>query len=140
MIPRICPLCQQQSLTKLASLYWAWTVADGRRRAWKQQACGDCFREHYVNLVVASMEPVLMCPGCGISTVDEFDAVYLSYYLPGMPSGQSEMPLCGPCAVEVRNKALLGSTQLEDRGVGVGGPQPQAQDPAQMWADLGLRP
>jgi hypothetical protein len=81
-----------------------------------------------------------MCPACGIGTADDYDAVYLSYYLPGMPSGQAEMPLCGPCAVTVRNTAMEGAAPLEDRGVGVGGPQPVAQSAAEAWASLGLRP
>lgn len=140
LIPRICPLCGQQSTSKLASLYWAWTRADGRRKAFKQKVCADCFRERYVKLVVASMEPVLLCPNCGIATADDFDAVYLSYFMPGMPGDTSEMPLCGACAVEVRNMALLGATELEDRGVGTGGPQPQAPTGAEVWAALGLGP
>jgi hypothetical protein len=140
VIPKTCPLCTQQTLGKPASLYWAWTRADGRRKAWKQRVCTDCFREHYVRLVVASMEPVLMCPACGISTVDDYDAVYLTYCLPGMPKDQSEMPLCGACAVNVRNLALAGAVELEDREVGVGGPQPLAINAAQAWADIGLRP
>ena len=140
VIPKICPLCTQQTLGKPASLYWAWTRSDGRRKAWKQKVCVDCFREHYVKLVIASMEPVLICPACGISTVDDYDAVYLTYCLPGMPKDQSEMPLCGPCAVAVRNTAMSGANALEDREVGVGGPQPVAQSASQAWADLGLRP
>jgi len=140
VIPRQCPLCEQQIQGKPASLYWAWTRADGRRKAWKQKVCTDCFRERYVRLVVASMEPVLICPACGISTVDDYDAVYLTYCLPGMPKDQSEMPLCGPCAVETRNLALTGATELENRELGVGGPQPVAQSGAEVWASLGLRP
>lgn len=140
VIPRICPLCVQQTQGKPISLYWAWTVADGRRRAWKQKVCAACFEEHFVRLVVTAMEPILICPACGIGTVDDYDAVYLSYFIPGMSSGQSEMPLCGPCAVAVRNKALEGAAPLEDRGVGVGGPQPQAPGAAAMWEALGLRP
>jgi hypothetical protein len=133
-------MCQQQQVGKPASLYWAWVRADGKRKAWKQQICQDCFREHLVKLIVNSMEPVLICPACGIGTVDDYDAVYLTYCMPGMPKDQSEMPLCGACAVEVRNKALLGAKELDDRGVGVGGPQPQPQSAAQTWADLGLVP
>lgn len=140
VIPKICPLCNQQSLSKLASLYWAWVRADGHRKAFKQRVCADCFREHYVKLIVASMEPVLICPACGIGTVDDYDAVYLTYCMPGMPKDQSEMPLCGACAVSVRNLALTGASELEDRGVGVGGPQPEAPTGAAMWAALGLRP
>ena len=140
MIPRICGVCEQQFLGKPASLYWAWVNADGRRRAWKQKVCPDCMREHYVELIVKSEEPVLICPGCGISTVDDYDAVYLTYCLPGMPKGQSEMPCCGACAARVRELALRNAAPLEDRGVGVGGPQPVAQSATEMWDSLGLRP
>jgi hypothetical protein len=140
VIPKICDLCHQQHLEKPASLYWAWVRADGRRKAYKQRVCAACMQEHYVKLIASSFEPVLICPACGISTVDDMDAVYLTYCLPGMPKGQAEMPLCGPCAVEVRNKALEGARELEDRGVGVGGPQPTAQGAAGgPWAAIGLR-
>jgi hypothetical protein len=142
MIPKICALCQQQRTEKPVSLYWAWNRADGSRKAVKQKICPDCFREHYVSLVVTSMQPVLVCPSCGIGTVDDYDAVYLTYCLPGMPKDQSEMPLCGACAVVVRNKALEGASDLEDRGVGVGGlgPQPMVQSAAETWAALGIAP
>lgn len=140
VIPKICPLCKRQSESKLASLYWAWVRADGRRKAFKQKVCADCMREHYVPLIVASMEPVLICPSCGIGTVDDYDAVYLTYCMPGMPKDQSEMPLCGACAVSVRNKALEGSSELDDRGVGVGGPRQEAPSASEAWAALGLRP
>lgn len=138
MIPKICDLCEQQRLEKPASLYWAWTNADGRRRAWKQRVCPDCVREHFAPLIFKAEDPVLICPSCGIGTADDFDAVYLSYFMPGMPAGQSEMPLCPSCAVVVRNKALHGARPLEDRGAVVGGPQPQVVTAAQTWADLGL--
>jgi hypothetical protein len=140
VIPKTCPLCARDGVGKPASLYWAWTRADGRRKAWKQKVCPDCFREHYVKLIVAAMEPVLICPACGIGTADDYDAVYLTYCLPGMPKDQSEMPLCGACAVVVRNLALTGAAELEDREVGVGGPQPEAQSAAELWASLGLVP
>jgi len=66
------------------------------------------------------------------------DPIYLSYYMPGMPEGQAEMPFCGACAVNYRNLALEGAHELEDRGVGVGGPQTDAPSP-NPWAELGLR-
>ncbi len=139
VIPRICPLHEGDFLGKPISLYWAWNNADGRRRAWKQKVCGDCFRENYASLVVRAMEPVLLCPKCGIGTADDYDAVYLSLFVPGMPSTQSEMPLCPSDAARLRNLALRGATELADRGVGVGGPQPDAQKPV-SWEALGLRP
>lgn len=140
MIPKICAICEQPGMGKPASLYWAWVVADGRRRAWRQKVCRDCFEEHFLKLVVSSMEPVLLCPSCGISTVDDYDAVYLSYFMPGMPGDQAEMPLCGACAVRVRVLAQKGASPLEDRGVGIGGPRPVAPSGAEAWAALGLRP
>jgi predicted RNA-binding Zn-ribbon protein involved in translation (DUF1610 family) len=142
VIPKICGSCKQQVLEKLASLYWAWTNADGRRRAWKQKLCASCVQDDVVGLIVAAEQPLLVCPSCGESTVDDMDAIYLTYCLPGMPTGQSEMPTCGSCAVAIRTKALRGAVELPDRqaeaGVGVGGPQPI--DAAGAWAALGLRP
>ena len=46
------------------------------------------------------------------------------------------MPTCGACAVAVRQIALQGASELPDRGVGVGGPQPVARTGAEVWADL----
>jgi hypothetical protein len=140
LIPRICGLCEQQFVGKPASLYWAWTNADGRRRAWKQKVCPDCLREHYARAILASEEPVLICPNCGISTVDDYDAVYLTYCIPGMPKAQAEMPCCPSCAVLMRSNALKGAVELQDRGVGVGGPQLEPVSATQMWDQLGLRP
>ncbi len=140
VIPKICPLCSQNVVGKPAALYWAWVRADGRRKAWKQKVCRDCFVANYQELIVKSFQPVLICPACGISTVDDYDAVYLTYCLPGQAKDQSEMPLCGACAVHVRNLALAGAVELEDREVGVGGPQPVAPSAAETWASLGLRP
>lgn len=139
VIPKICDLCEQQSLAKPASLYWAWTNANGVRRAWKQKVCPTCLQEAYGQLILGSEDPMLICPSCHIGTADDYDAVYLTYCIPGMPKGQSEMPLCGACAVRVRQNALKGARELEDRGaVIVGGPQPQEVTAAQAWAALGL--
>jgi hypothetical protein len=137
VIPKICDLCEQQRLEKPASLYWAWTNANGARRAWKQRICPDCFRSELTELIVRSTDPVLICPACGIGTAEDYDAVYLSYFLPGMPGGQAEFPMCPPCAAVLRGKAIKGARQLEDRGAPVGGPQPQAPTAAETWADLG---
>ena len=140
MIPKVCGSCEQQVLEKLASLYWAWVNADGRRRAYKQKVCSTCMVEHYAKLIAGSQDPVLLCPACGISTADDMDPIYLSYYMPGMPGGQAEMPTCGACAARVRSQALRGAQPLEDRGVGVGGPQPQQASATSVWDSLGLAP
>lgn len=139
MIPKQCGRCEQQVPGKRASLYWAWVNADGRRRAYKQMVCPTCVIEAFAALIVRSEEPVLICPDCGIGTADDYDAVYLTYCLPGMPKAQSEMPLCGSCAVKVRTEALKGATALPDREAGVGGLGPQPTDPVPDWGALGLR-
>lgn len=142
MIPKICDLCKQVRTEKPVSLYWAWNLADGHRKAYRQKVCLDCAKHHYASLIRAALEPILICPACGIATVDDYDAVYLTYCVPGHEKQQSEMPFCGPCAVGVRVKAMEGATLLDDRGVGVGGLSPQPSDltSTALWDQLGLTP
>ena len=138
MIPRTCGLCEQQAIGKRASMYWAWMRADNKRVAYKQLVCEDCVREAYVPLIVNAEQPVLACPACGISTVDDYDAVYLTYCLPGMPPGKSEMPFCPPCAAVLRGKAMSGAVQLEDRRQESGGSELSPPTAPQAWAALGI--
>ena len=142
MIPKQCDACQMVGTDKLSSMYWAWMRADRTRVAYLQKLCYACFVDQALPLIVAAMQPVLVCPACGISTVDDHDDVFLTYCVPGESKASSEMPLCGPCAVGVRNKALVGATALEDRqsgGLGAGvGPQPiPSKD---VWRSLGIVP
>ncbi len=141
MIPRKCDSCGLEQASKRASMYWAWTNANGQRRAYKQLICTDCWREQVLPLVARAMEPVLICPMCGESTADGFDAVYLTYCLPGQAKDQSEMPLCGSCAVKVRNVALTGSL-LPDREATRAGAEfsAPASNSRSVWDELGLRP
>lgn len=144
MIPKTCQMCHETGTNKLTSLYWAWNLADGARRAYRQQVCRGCMVGHYAQLIIAAEEPLLACPACGIATVDDYDAVYVTYCIPGMPKGTSEMPLCGACAVEVRTKAMTGAASLADReasGGGLGlGPHPTPPSTAEVFASLGIRP
>lgn len=142
MIPKICASCEQQQDYKLISLYWAWARADRTRVAWLQKVCRACFTEQVAPYASNAMEPVLMCPVCGIGTVDDYDTVWVTIYVPGMPKLDSEWPCCGPCAVAVRTRAMAGATQLPDRQSGslgaASGPQPASA--AATWEALGLRP
>lgn len=140
MIPKKCDMCTQERAGKPVSLYWAWVEVDGRRHAYKQLVCADCLRERVVQLIARSEEPVLICPSCGISTADDYEAVYLTYCIPGMPMGQSEMPMCGADAAAVRDMVLANCKPLPDRGAVVGGPQPDAPTAAETWAALGIVP
>jgi hypothetical protein len=139
MIPKICDSCSQQSAEKPCSCYWAWKRADNTRVAYLQKLCFTCFCTQVLPLVEPALQPVLACPGCGISTVDDYDSVWCNVFVPRQPAYTLEMPLCGPCAVKVRNAALVGARQLEDRQAGslgaASGPQPvPATD---IWASLG---
>jgi len=142
VIPKICNLCEQQRTEKLSSFYWAWVGPAGRREAYKQLLCRDCVMEHFAPLILHSEDPLLVCPDCGIGTVDDYEAVYLTYCIPGMAKAQSEMPLCGACATKLRAKALENSRRLADREASIGGPQSDAPEPtlADQWAKLGLHP
>jgi hypothetical protein len=142
VIPKICGSCGVAGTDKLSSVYWAWLQADHRRVAYKQKLCFGCFCEQLLPLISAAMEPVLICPACGIETVDDHDDVYVTYCVPGQAKAQSEWPLCGPCAVVVRNKALVGAERLDDResqglGANIG---PQTISSEGTWASLGLAP
>jgi len=142
VIPKICNSCAQQSTVKLCSLYWAWTRADRRRVAYLQKLCLDCFRLQVADIASRAQEPVLMCPACGIDTVDDHDDVFVTICVPGFDKLASEWPLCGPCAVEVRNRAILGASRLEDRQSGSLGADasPQPVSSADAWAGLGIVP
>lgn len=142
MIPKVCDLCQVAGTDKLASLYWAVNNSRGDRQAWLQKVCSGCFQEAYGMMVVRAVEPVLICPSCGIGTADDYQAVYLTYCVPGRAKEQSEFPFCGACADMVVLKARLNSRPLEDRGVGAGGPStgPQPSGPQDdPWSLAGLR-
>ena len=140
MIPKTCSACRVAGVAKLASLYWAWMQADRHRVAYKQMLCASCVQERVLPIIIAAMEPVLVCPMCHIGTVDDHDDVFLTICPPGMPKTASEWPLCGPCAVEARNFALLGASPLEDRqpqgsGAAFGPRTPTAED---SWAAMGI--
>jgi len=142
VIPKTCSGCGQIGTEKLAACYWAWMRSDRVRVAYKQKLCISCTAARVLPLLVNAMEPVLACPSCGIATVDDHDDVYLTICPPGMPKTGSEWPLCGPCAVEVRNFAQTGAERLEDRAsVGLGASSsPQPTSAEATWAALGIVP
>jgi hypothetical protein len=142
VIPKTCNACGTVGAVKLASCYWAWMRADRSRVAWLQRLCFGCAVTRVVPLVAAAMEPLLACPACGVATVDDHDDVFLTFCPPGQASVKSEMPLCGPCAVEVRNFAQTGAVRLGDRLLQGSGAEssPRTLSGAEVWASLGLRP
>jgi hypothetical protein len=125
---------------KNSTLYWAWTLADGSRRAYRQRLCIDCFRELAVPLISQSASDALICPVCGGSSVDDLDPVYLTYFLPSMPKGTCEFATDAACAARVRSWAMQGAQELEDRALAGAEASAPALSADAAWAALGLRP
>lgn len=134
-----CSYCGARDKGKNAWLVWAWNRADNVRVAYRQKLCVDCVATNLMPLVINSQESLLSCPACHIDTTDIMDAVFVTYILPGWGKEQGEFATCGPCAVEVRNRAQTGADLMEDRQVGVGAAAP-TQTRVSVWDALGLRP
>jgi len=125
----------------MAQVTWAWLRADRRRVAWRQNLCIDCFSAYVLALdTEQAPEGALTCPGCHMGVTDELDPVYCTAYVPHTGKVRFEIPTCGACAVEVRNKALRHAVQLEDREPESRGQAPGAPSPVSAWAALGIVP
>jgi hypothetical protein len=137
-----CCVCHGHIPNKPVSIYWAWNRADGSRAAWLQKVCVACFAAGLAQLAQKIAPDALVCPQCGIGTVDDMDPVYASLYIPGYEKITVEAPLCGPCAVPIRTAAQVGATALPQRqGVlGGQGQAPQLMPADQVWRDLGNLP
>lgn len=81
----------------------------------------------------------MCCPACGTSTENDMDPVYVTTYVPSIGRVRLELPLCAPCAVEIRNRAQQGATKLEDRDPESWGRGPKTEA-ITAWAALGIEP
>jgi C4-type Zn-finger protein len=91
-------------------------------------------------VAIKAGEELVMCPVCGIGTMDDMDPVYADIFVPGFEKVRAEMALCGACAVGVRNNAMIGCEVLPDRGSEIGGPQPPNGPTVDVWAEIGIVP
>jgi hypothetical protein len=135
-----CSSCSQRVPGKLCQIYWAWFQADDVRVAYRQRLCMTCFSASVYAPMLDAMNDLVSCPICHAGTASDMDPVYATIYIPGQPQIQSEMALCGPCAVEMRNRALVGAEKLPDRRDESGGSSPPTISAADSWAALGIRP
>jgi hypothetical protein len=138
MSRRKCDLHGERISGKLASCYWAWFLADGKRVAWRQLLCSPCLSEHFAailrNTSSASMD-VNTCPGCGGSSESDLDLVYLSLYLPKQVERTYELNTDAACAAKIRGSIVDHAERLPDRSSETRGPSPDDEDP---WSDLEL--
>jgi hypothetical protein len=137
-----CSSCGQRSTSKLSTVYWAWNLADHSRRAYRQRLCITCYCMSVAPLSGEQDMEHLACPLCHVGTDDDMDPVYATVFVPGTPKFRIESPTCAPCAVEVRNRAMQGADDLEDRqqlGVGAETSAP-TYTAADAWASIGVVP
>jgi hypothetical protein len=133
-----CSYCGARDRGKNAWLVWAWNRADGERVAWRQKLCVTCVATNLSPLLINAQEAPLSCPACHAGTENDMDPTFVTYIIPGWEKQQGEFATCGPCAVEIRNRAQTGADKLEDRLVGVGAAAP-TQTSVSAWDQLGLR-
>lgn len=115
MIVKRCTRCQD---TQTASLTWtsaAWVRADGVRRAYAHKLCDTCVAAKVAPVHTASESPVMTCPGCGIGTQDDYDAIWLTFIPRGVGKFRADAPFCAPCAAQYRIWFQEGARELEDR-------------------------
>jgi hypothetical protein len=137
-----CSACLERPEAKLSQVTWAWLNADRQRRAYRQRLCVQCF---CTNVLALDRERPsgqrLTCPGCGIDTEDDFDAVYVTAFIPGAGKVSYELPLCGVHAAEVRIRAQKNAELLEDRAfVSSGQATGTAPSLTAAWEALGIVP
>jgi hypothetical protein len=141
VILKYCSQCGESQKEPLTWTVWAWNRADGVRVAYKQKLCLTCVSTVVAPLYVASENPLMVCPRCGIDTKEDCDPIYCAFIPRGLGKMNIEAPTCGPCAVHLRNFAQTGAEYLEDRNTSSRG-----QDLAprygglETWVALGLLP
>lgn len=134
-----CSICGERIFGKPASLYWAWRLADGTRRAWKQSLCSQCFVAHYMQYVINAEASTWACPRCQTPTETDYDAIYVDIYMPRQPRHRAEFATCGMCAAQIRAHVQQFSGQLPDRMPADGRPQPPMDSADVAWDELGMR-
>jgi len=136
-----CSYCRQRSDAKLSQVTWAWLNAARERVAWRQKLCVACFVQNVLGLdKEVDLTAPLSCPACGIGTEHDYDAVYITSFIPGQGKMRLELPTCGACAAIIRGRAMENAERLEDRLALVEGPGPSNTDTSDPWAALGIRP
>jgi len=120
-----CTGCEKRCESKPFNTTFAWRRSDGARRAYRAILCTACYVAKVVPLDrdYVSLE-VLACPGCGIATEDDYDAIFVTSFIPNYGKRSVEAPFCGACAASYRSWVLEHAQELEDQVGATGGPYP----------------
>lgn len=116
-----CGRCGRRTPGRLASLYSAWFLADGRRTAWKQRVCVECVATGLRALLASAGEAsdsLVMCPACGVDSSGSLDPIYLTVYLPKQEAREFALTTCASCAVTLRLSLQERAERLPDREQG----------------------
>jgi hypothetical protein len=83
----------------------------------------SCYLQMVVPLDIdyTSVE-TLTCPNCGIATEDDYDAIFVTSFIPNYGKRTIESPFCGACAAVKRGWILEHARELEDQVGATGGP------------------
>ena len=138
-----CSRHGQRAPGKLASVYWAWFLADGERRAYRERLCIPCYAQFVVAIGIEAVEQPDHCPICHTEVGRDADPIFATVYRPGAEPEETMWNTCGVCAVSARAPIVEGGIPLEDRTRGTlgEGPRPLTQGSSTAaWADLGIVP
>ena len=136
-----CDACRKRPQEKPAQVTAAWNDQDRHRHAYRQRLCVDCYAVRVLayEKAIAADEP-LTCPACGINTDRDYQAVWVTAFLPGVGKIRHEFPFCGEHFDVYRQWAMENAERLEDREPQSRGQAPGAPPPVSPWAALGLAP
>jgi hypothetical protein len=96
-------------------VYWFAPLRNGDVLRVRQRLCPDCVAANIEALLAPLDAETLTCGACGISVEDDLYAFYLTYYPPKAGPVRGAMALCEEHHLELRLRASMNSTVLEDR-------------------------
>lgn len=140
MIVKTCTRCREGQKEPLFWTVANWDRADGVRVAYKHKLCLACVAEKIAPLQVHSDDQGMTCPGCGIDTSQEYDAVWITWIPKGVGELKAECPFCNVCAAHFRLWFEAGGEALPDRDpLSRGMNHASGYSAEQTLAELGIR-
>lgn len=136
-----CDGCGERCGARPHGVYWRWSRADGIWKHYYQRICDGCYAAKILPLDVDyPADAELTCPGCGMITEADYDAIYTTSFTGKSGRLDTESPFCGACAAMLRSW-IVDHARDTDNDVGAPGPQHEAsvQAPSarQTLIDLG---
>ena len=98
-----CEGCSLRCDARPIGVYWRWMRADAVWRSYYARVCTACWmsKVSVLDRDYPADEPQT-CPGCGVKTEDDYDAIYTTSFPGKGPQVDTESPFCGACAASYR--------------------------------------